>query len=503
MSSSQPNWDTLTDREMEALALRLFSAQEKRATKTTQASRFERYQNNILGFVTEVLGDRPWEKQRQILLSVQQNAYTAVRSCHGAGKTYTAARAALWFLQCFPGAVVITTAPSTRQVKELLWRQIRGAFENSKVDLLGRLMTTQIDIAPEWYATGFATDEPINFQGPHSPKGVLFIGDEASGLAEWVFDTARGFMTQDNAKMLLIGNPNYAHGSFHEAFQTKRYKKIHISAFDVPKEILRADWKREMLEDFGSDSPVYQIRVMGNFPSQGTDALFDMAWIETAFGRHFPSVEGEMIEIGVDVARYGDAESVLYVRSGPQVIDFKAWRGKDTMKSAAIVAESCRQYWPKRIKVDEIGVGSAVVDRLRELKWPVEGVNSNGSPRHPGEFYNLRAEQYANLAALFAKGQIGIPRDKKLMRQLLGLTYEHTAKGNRKVIGKEELRKAGRESPDRADALMLCFAGVACGHRAYSLAVGRESGVPKVAVKQMDRTGLPVVIARGYPSRKV
>lgn len=786
--------------------------------------------------MTEVLGDDPWDKQRQILTSVQKNAYTAVRSCHGAGKTWIAARACLWFLQCFPGSCVITTAPSTRQVKELLWRQIRGAFENSKIDLLGRLLTTQIDIAPEWYATGFATDEPINFQGPHclscehtiltkrgwlgideiseadqvlsvplngqtaqwapvdavhrysfsgelnvfenrtlsfavtdehrfptkgdgrssywkmspfadvktratvralsewegepfgvpepfraygwspeqfaeflgfwigdgglrmhtktgrfyevllyqikpdggycrallpgvkvntgrdhvvfcnracaewlaenvgryqverriprflldapsavlqsfcegfwraegsfergqkrqvyntngplmgqvqeiliklgrpstlginrrdresgsvkgrrtgpwrpcwvlswvkepsersfergqvrrepyegrvwcistplqtfytrrhgkvflsgnSPKGVLFCGDEASGLAEWVFDTARGFMTQDNAKMLLIGNPNYAHGSFYDAFQTKRYKKIHISAFDVPKHILRPDWKKEMLEDFGSDSPIYQIRVMGNFPTQATNALFDIAWVEAAFGRQFPETVDAVVEIGVDVARYGDCESVAYVRAGQQVIDHKVWRGKDTMKSASIVAELCRQYWPKKVKVDEIGIGSAVVDRLRELHWPVEGVNSNGAPRYAGEFFNLRAEQFASLASLFAKGAIGIPRDKKLMRQLLGLTYEHTPKGTRKVVGKEELRRAGRESPDRADALMLCFAGSHAFYRAQSLAASREGGVlPKVAVTHADRTGLPVVIARSFATRKV
>src|SRR5678810_291854 len=110
--------DLLTEAEIQAIAFQMAQRQQTRQRTKAISSKFEAYQQDILGFVENVLGDRPWKKQREILLSVQNNTYTAVRSCHGAGKTFTAARAALWFLQCFPGSVVITTAPSGRQVKD-------------------------------------------------------------------------------------------------------------------------------------------------------------------------------------------------------------------------------------------------------------------------------------------------------------------------------------------------------------------------------------------------
>lgn len=436
-----------------------------------ERNRFAKYRNDVLGFVREVLGDRPWSKQQQILKSVQENVYTAVRSCHGAGKTFIAARAVLWFLQSHPGSVVITTAPSTRQVRDLLWRQIRTGFEKSRAPLLGRCMTTQIDIGPDWYATGFATDEPINFQGPHSAEGVLVVVDEASGVPEWVFDTARGFMTQNNARMLLIGNPNFPSGSFFEAFGSNRWHQIHISAYDVPAHILRADWKEEMLEDFGADNPIYQVRVLGEFPLQSENSLFDMRWIEDAMERHLE--DGQPVEIGVDVGRYGTDESCAVVRKGSRVVDYKSWHGKDLMQTAGRVAELCRRYWPSRVKIDEIGVGAGAVDKLKEDGWPVIGFNSNAAAKHPRDFANLRAEQFSALADRFRRGEIDIPPDRGLLKQLVTLTYEHTSKGQRKLIGKEDLRKAGKKSPNRADALMICFAENVGGYKARAVTAAR------------------------------
>lgn len=470
LSSSE--LDSLSPLELESLA-RLLEKQDRASQSKTEATeKFTRYRNEPVAFVREILGLEPWGKQAEILNSVRDHARTTVRSCHGAGKTWTAASAALWFLQTRPGSVVITTAPSGRQVRDLLWRQIRAGFENANERLIGRVMQTTLECGTDWYATGFSTDEPINFQGPHSPAGVLFIGDEASGLAEWVFDTARGFMTQEDAKMLLIGNPNKASGSYFESHGSPQWHALHISAFDVPPHILRPDWKEEMLEEFGADSPIYQVRVLGNFPFQSENSLFDMTWIEDAM--HRPMEETSPTVIGVDIARFGTDDSNLYVAKGKKVVDHAAWHGKDLMKSAGIVAEKCRKWWPDKVHIDEIGIGSGVLDRLKEQGWPAVGINSNGRPRKRDDFFNLRAELYANLACLFRDGEISIPMDKVLMKQLIGLTYEHTSKGQRKIISKEDLRKAGKPSPDRADALMLTFAGQLGGYRARGLAVPRE-----------------------------
>lgn len=463
--------DFLSPSDLQQLYLKLRSEESLQEEVKREKNRFLQYRSDPVRFVREVLGEGLWSKQIEILESVRDNVYTACRSCHGAGKTHTAARAVLWFLMTHPGSVVITTAPSTRQVRDLLWRQIRTGFEKARTPLLGRCMTTQIDVAPDWYATGFATDEPINFQGPHSAEGVLVVVDEASGVPEWVFDTARGFMTQNNARMVLIGNPNFPSGSFYEAFGSSRWKQIHISAFDVPPDILRPDWKEEMLEDFGADNPIYHIRVLGEFPLQSENSLFDMTWVEDAMGRALP--EGGPLEIGVDVGRYGTDESCAFVRKGDTVIDYRTWQGKDIMQTSGRVIEMCRKFWPSRVKVDEIGIGSGVLDKLKEEGWPAVGFNSNSAAKHKKDFYNLRSEQYSALSDRFRRGEISIPPDRKLLGQLVGLTYEHTSKGQRKLIGKEDLRKQGKKSPNRADALMICFAEAVGGYPARAATAAR------------------------------
>src|SRR5690348_3619215 len=86
----------------------------------------ERIRRDPVWFSREILGFDPWSKQREILESVRDNEATAVRSCHGIGKTATAAEVVLWFLAAFgPEALVVTTAPTWRQVRDLLWREIR------------------------------------------------------------------------------------------------------------------------------------------------------------------------------------------------------------------------------------------------------------------------------------------------------------------------------------------------------------------------------------------
>ena len=143
-------------------------------------------------FVREVLGGDPWGRQVEILEALAREPRVTVRSCNGAGKTVCAAWSMLWFLQTRPGSIAVTTAPTGRQVRDLLWRRVQTWFYGAKRKLNGRCMTTFLECGTEWYATGFSTDKEVNFQGPHSPHGVLFIGDEASGLAEWLFNAMAG-----------------------------------------------------------------------------------------------------------------------------------------------------------------------------------------------------------------------------------------------------------------------------------------------------------------------
>lgn len=250
---------------------------------TSRSSGFEEFRDDPVGFVRTVLGIEPWAVQQQILHALATEPRVSVRSCNGAGKTICAAWATLWFLFTRPGSIVITTAPTGQQVKNLLWRRLRDAFGNARVPLPGRCLTGMLECGADWYALGLSTDKEVNFQGPHSSAGVLMVGDEASGLAEWMFSAMAGSMTEPGAKMLLIGNPNYPMGTFYDSQRLwPQAQRFHISAFDVPAHVLRPTWKEECLRDWGADSPLYQVRVMGEFPDQAPDSLIRMSWIVEA-----------------------------------------------------------------------------------------------------------------------------------------------------------------------------------------------------------------------------
>ena len=164
------------------------------------------YSPDPVGFVRDVLGLDPWRKQVEILEAVRDHSRVTVRACHGVGKTFIAAGTGLWWLLAFPNAVVVTTAPTGRQVKELLWREIRRMHRKSRQVLPGDVRETSVKVSDDVYALGFSTDESDRFQGFHS-RHLLIIVDEASGLPESIYESIDGCLTTIGSHLLLIGNP--------------------------------------------------------------------------------------------------------------------------------------------------------------------------------------------------------------------------------------------------------------------------------------------------------
>ena len=184
--------------------------------------------------VNKHLGANPWQKQKDILNALRDHEFVAVRSCNSSGKTFTAALATIWWLMAHERATVITTAPSDRQVKEFLWREIRSIYDRNRRLIGGKITATSLELSNKRFAYGFSTNTAERFQGFHN-ENVLIIVDEASGVREFIFDAILGALTSDNSKMLMIGNPTSLAGNFYDAFHKNRqyWKTIHISAFDT------------------------------------------------------------------------------------------------------------------------------------------------------------------------------------------------------------------------------------------------------------------------------
>lgn len=237
----------------------------------------ERYANDPVGYVREVLGGHPWSKQREILEALRDHDRVTVRSSHGTGKTWLAANAALWFLNTRKNSIVLSTAPTWRQVSELLWREVRAV--HGRCHLPGQCNETDLELGPQWYAMGLSTNDPDRFQGFHA-EHLLLICDEAAGIPPSIYEAAEGVLTTVGSKRLLIGNPTSTVGTFYNSHHgpgSKAWYRVHIAARHSPnftgeaiaeevrKKLVTQQWALERAEEWGENSGRYRARVEGEF----------------------------------------------------------------------------------------------------------------------------------------------------------------------------------------------------------------------------------------------
>lgn len=192
-------------------------------------------QKNPVFFYDHILGCSYWQKQKEILESCFTRQRTTVASCNASGKSYNVARIALAFLYAFPNSIVVTTAPTFRQVDNVIWRELRGAHERSKVALGGKLNQTELELGSNWYAFGVASDKPDNVRGIHATGGhILIIVEEAQGIAPDILTALEGNLTSNDVSLIYIGNPTAGYGTFFDSHKSQLFHKIVITAFDTP-----------------------------------------------------------------------------------------------------------------------------------------------------------------------------------------------------------------------------------------------------------------------------
>lgn len=414
-------------------------------------------------FVENFLNLKLWKKQNQILEAVRDNREVAVSSSNASGKSFVASALAHWYLICNEDSVVITTAPTFRQVESILWRNIR-AMAVPKFYPANSVTKTRIDISPKWFAMGLSTDKPEALQGIHS-ENLLIIVDEASAIPELIWQAIDGLTYK---KMLMIGNPIHNQGRFKTAFDDPDVKRIRISAFDTPnveqgreviKGLITLDDVDMFKNKYGVDSDVYRVRVLGKFPLQDTDSFISFDVLDNAMNRTVESMPQWEKKLGVDVARFGDDRSVFIVRQDKKIIRKEAMAGADLMEVAGKVLSIARDegVLPQNVFIDEIGLGSGVIDRLREQGWNVTGVNVAKQAEDNEHYANLRAELAFSLREWLNSADI--PRDDDFF-QCSDIKYKFNSAGKIILEPKADMKKRGKSSPDTFDALALTFAPV-------------------------------------------
>lgn len=452
-----------------------------------------------VGGMRHMFDFHPWSIQQEIARSVWRYPRTAVRSGNGVGKTaITFGGIGPAFLLAHTNSVVITTAPTWRQVKELGWREWRrswtvmrqrmGMFPQLREVPIPPCLTTNVDLGDQWHAFGMSTREPEAFAGVHARR-VLFICDEASGIAERIFEAGEGFLTGLGAHVLLIGNPTQTTGQFYRAFTSERaeWNTLHISAYnspnftgenrhmdpDVAGRLVQPGWVADKAKRWGVDSPLYQIRVLGNFSEEADDTIISLISVETAqragyaddFGANL--LDYPTVTISCDVARFGSDETVLLRKRGPLVEEVEVYHGRDLMITAGKCLTACRKALREpavlrvRIVVDDDGVGGGVTDRLRETMTAelatdrVQLIAYHGGAQaiRPDRFANKRSESW--FRAKWAMPGLDIPDDDDLAADLVSTKYRMNSNGTIQAERKEDVKKRLGRSPDRADALVM------------------------------------------------
>lgn len=426
----------------------------------------QRTRNDPAWYCRHVLGCAPYDKQIEIIESVRDNEQTSVNGANGVGKDWMIGRIVPWWLNAYaPHAIAIVTGPTFRQIQEIVWRETRGAVHAARYGLGGRMLPSEAKWdfgGTDLYALGFSTDHPANITGFHSAN-LLAVVSEAHNFSDAAMVNIKRL--QPN-RLLLSANPFTQSGEFFDSHHSKRhlYNAITITAYDspnviagdahVPGLVTRRDIDR-MAEDWGEDSPYFRTTVNAEF-AETEDGLLPLSWLLAAKDR--PSVDaGDDLHAGIDMAGPGEDETVLFVRQGSNIIH--QWSSRMPEPRGALIA----QLMPYKsrlvmVNVDSAGLGNFVPQDLRDAGFQARGVNVGSSPDDDEMFRNLKAELYWGLRMRFKDGAVNGLDDDLTISQLASIRYGHNTRGQVQIESKDDARKRGVKSPDRAEALMLAFA---------------------------------------------
>ncbi len=423
-----------------------------------------------VGFCRALMAVAPQPWQEDALRAIEAGDRVAIRSGHGVGKSALLAWLVLWFLSTRGAAKVPCTAPTAHQLSDILWGEIAKWRRRLPAELADRIevkkdRVERVDAPQECFAVARTArrEQPEAFQGFHS-ENLLFIVDEASGVDDAIFEVGEGAMATQGAKTVLAGNPTRASGYFFEAFHRDRsaWTALRVSCADSA--LVAAKYAESMAERFGSDSNVYRVRVLGEFPTAEDDAVIPLDWCESAVCRDVAPIEDVRVVWGLDVARFGSDRTALAKRRGNALLEpVKWWQGKDLMQVCGLVLDAYEAAddadCPGEILVDSIGLGAGVVDRLRELGLPARGVNVGEAAAAGGRHARRRDELWWKAREWFEARTCVIPDDSALIAELSLPKYRFTSAGKLQVESKDELKSRGVQSPDLADAFCLTFAG--------------------------------------------
>lgn len=455
--------------------------------KTILKIKIKTWRKNIETFAWDNFKFVPDEWQKEAFSHIQKADVKriSIKSGQGVGKTAFSAIVFLWFLTCFPNSRVVATAPTRQQLNDVLWAELEKWRQKSEM-LKHLLKWTKTYIyvngrEKRWFGVARASSKPENMQGFHEDN-MLFLVDEASGVDEEVLEAIRGTLSGKNNKLLFVGNPTKTTGMFYESHTSERAKWVTMTVDSALSPRTDKENIKALIDKYGPESNVVRVRVHGLFPLAEDDVFIPITMLEKSIATDIEVNEiPTIIDIGCDVARFGDDKTVIGYRTDGVVRFYKKRHGQDTMATAndvLMLGNILRLKYPKYrrqicIKIDDSGVGGGVTDRLNQLKTLNPDLYSwmRIIPVHFGmkienAYYDdTTTYMMSVLKELISnkdeqgkpkKCELQLPNDNDFIGQVSVRKYLFTDRGKIKVESKKEMKKRDLPSPDEADCVLLC-----------------------------------------------
>jgi hypothetical protein len=441
---------------------------------------------NEPGELEKFSGPEAWQIElltqlREGLLSPGEAIQLARTSGHGVGKSAIVAWIILWAISTFEDTVGVVTANTENQLKTKTWVQVakwyrlfiaKDLFKMTATGLFAadpeHERTWRIDMVP-WSERNTEAFAGLHNQG----KRILVVFDEASAIPDNIWEVTEGALTDEDTQIIwaVFGNPTRNKGRFRECFPGGTF--AHRWRSDVVDSRLVSFTNKNQfqrwIDDYGEDSDFVRVRVLGKFPRVDGESFIPFSLAMEATLRDVEPQFGHPVVLGVDVGRFGDDPSIIYPRKGrdARTLPIEVYFQISTMELAARVADAVNRYSASIALVDEGGVGGGVVDRLRQLRVPVLGVDFGSKPdgytdREAGVKYaNKRAEIWGAVKEWLNEG--AIPKVAgggtiDLVAEATGPNYGLNAKEAIQLESKKDMRARGVPSPNVLDALACTFA---------------------------------------------
>lgn len=432
------------------------------------------------GELKAVGGPRNW--QRQILETIgnhlrSENRFTplqiAVASGHGIGKSALIAMISDWAMSTCEDCRIVVTANTEAQLRTKTWPEIAKWFRlsiNSHWWNVGATSVTVKEKAHErlWRidAIPWSENNTEAFAGLHNKgKRIVVVYDESSAIADRIWEVTEGALTDEDTEIIFIafGNPTRNVGRFRECFGSRKHRWIvrHIDSRAV--EGTNKEQLDKWIEDYGEDSDFCRVRVRGEFPRAGSTQFISSEIVFDARKRTVAPLGWKVLS--VDVARFGDDQTVIGMRQGLTLKIIDKIRGWDTMQTAMTVCRYIKEHEPRLTVIDGDGIGAGVVDyvRLHLQDWFAANkpcrlyeFHGMGTPADGDMYFNLRAECWGLMRGWLETADI--PDDPELSADLTGPEYFFSSKNQIQLERKEDMKKRGLPSPDCGDMLAMTFA---------------------------------------------